>query len=91
MPASLEPDAHLGKDIVDKALVARAVGQPVDDVVGIGGGSIFGGAFMSGLLTATSAGGAGYVVFRFRDFNGVLNRGARGSAPAYRRARNDGV
>ncbi|MCP1887214.1 hypothetical protein J2R70_000103 [Bradyrhizobium japonicum] len=30
----LEADAHLGKDVVDEALGARAVGQPVDDAVG---------------------------------------------------------
>ncbi|MEY9138040.1 hypothetical protein ACVIWV_005647 [Bradyrhizobium diazoefficiens] len=30
----LEADAHLRKDIVDEALVAGAVGQPVDDAVG---------------------------------------------------------
>ena len=32
----LEADAHLRKDVVDEALVARAVGQPVDDAVAAG-------------------------------------------------------
>ena len=36
-----EPDAELGEDVVDEALVARVVGQPSHDVIdGIRGGGI---------------------------------------------------
>ena len=61
---SLEPDTQLSENIVNEALVARVVCQPVHDVAVRmrGDGSMFGGAFISCSRAVTWIDGTGYVV-----------------------------